>query len=111
MQGRFCYNHPGEMKAVTHELFYGYLTHYAIGIALALIYVLGWKVIAVGPVSPGWAVVFGVATTAASWFLVFPSMGFGACGLRSPDGIRSSVSSLANHLFFGTGMAIALALL
>jgi hypothetical protein len=37
-------------------------------------------------------------------------MGLGVFGRRSPDGIKAPLSSLANHLFFGVGMAVAVAL-
>jgi len=72
--------------------------------------VLGWDLLVGGPASPVWALVYGVATTVASYFFVFPSMGLGAFGRRSPDGIRAPLSSLANHFFFGVGMAVAVAL-
>ena len=103
--GRFRYGEPGEMKQVAHEKLLGYFTHYAIGLALALAYVLGWDLLVGGPLSAAWALAYGMATTVISWFLVYPSMGLGPLGLRSPDGIRAPVSSLANHLFFGVGMA------
>lgn len=109
-RGRFRYRHPSEMEEVTNEKAYGYLTHYAIGVAFAVPYVVGWLVLSGGPVSPGWAVVYGIATTVASWFLVYPSMGFGAFGRRSPEGLKASLSPLANHFFFGLGMAAGIAL-
>ncbi|MFC2173834.1 DUF2938 family protein [Acidobacteriota bacterium] len=109
-RGRFRYRHPGEMKQVANETLYGYLTHYTIGVGLAVPYVLGWDLLVGGPASPVWALAYGVATTVASLFFVFPSMGLGVCGRRSPEGIRSPLSSLANHLFYGVGMAIAVAL-
>jgi hypothetical protein len=109
-RGRFRYRHPGEMEQVANELLYGFFTHYTIGVVFALTYVLGWDLLVGGPASPVWALAYGVATTVASLFLVFPSMGMGVCGRRSPEGIRSPLSSLANHLFFGVGMAIAVAL-
>jgi uncharacterized membrane protein YeaQ/YmgE (transglycosylase-associated protein family) len=109
-RGRFCYGHPDEMKQVANEQIYGYITHYAIGVGLAVVYMLGWDILVGGPASPVWALAYGVATTVASLFLVYPSMGLGMLGRRSPDGIRSPLSSLANHLFFGMGMAIAVAL-
>jgi hypothetical protein len=108
-RGRFRYRHPREIEPVAHELLLGYFTHYAIGIALALIYVLGWSFLMGGSPSPGWALVFGIATTVASHFFVFPSMGLGVCGRLSPDGIKAPLSALANHLFFGVGMAVAIA--
>jgi Protein of unknown function (DUF2938) len=108
--GRFLYRSPSEMEQVANEKLYGYITHYTIGVGLAGTYVLGWDILVGGPVSPVWALVYGVATTVASHFFVLPSMGLGVFGRRSPEGIRSPLSSLANHLFFGVGMAVAVAL-
>jgi uncharacterized membrane protein YeaQ/YmgE (transglycosylase-associated protein family) len=108
--GRFRYGHPSEMKPVSNEMLYGYVTHYIIGVSLALPYVLGWTLLVGGPASPIWAVAYGVATTAASWFFVFPSMGFGVFGRRSPEGLKAPLSGLANHLFYGVGMAVGIAL-
>jgi hypothetical protein len=109
-RGRFRYGHPGEMEEAAGEKLYGHLTHYAIGVAFAVPYVLAWTLLVKDPASPAWAVVYGVATTGASWFLVYPLMGFGAFGRRSPHGLRASLSPLANHLFFGLGMAAGIIL-
>jgi hypothetical protein len=109
-RGRFCYGHPSEMEQVANEKLYGYVTHHAIGISLAIPYVLGWDILIGGPASPVWAIAYGVATTVASVFLVLPSMGLGVLGWRSPEGIIIPLSSLANHLFYGVGMGIGIAL-
>lgn len=109
-RGRLCYHHPGEMEPVANEKFYGYITHYAIGVGFALIYLLGWDLLVGGPASPLWALVYGFATTVASLFFVYPAMGLGVFGRRSPDGIKATFSPLANHLFYGAGMAVAIAL-
>jgi hypothetical protein len=109
-RGRFRYRHPGEMEPVANETIYGYITHYGIGVGLALIFVFGWDLLVEGPASPRWALAYGLATTVASYFFVYPAMGLGVFGTRSPDGIRSPLSSLANHLFYGMGMAVAVAL-
>ena len=111
VRGRFSYRYPSEMEQVANEVLYGYIAHYTIGVGLAVIYVLGWDFLVGGPTSPLWALAYGVATTVASLFIVFPSMGLGMFGKRSPEGIRSSLSSLANHLFFGVGMAVTVTLL
>jgi len=109
-RGRVCYRHPGEMEQVANEKLYGYITHYAIGVGFALTYVLGWDLLVGGPASPAWALAYGFATTIASLFFVYPTMGLGVFGRRSPEGIRGSLSPLANHLFYGVGMAVAVAL-
>ena len=108
--GRFRYRHPGEMEQVANEKFWGYITHYAIGVGLAVTYVVGWDLLVGGPASPLWALAYGVATTVASWFFVYPSMGLGAFGRWSPEGIKAPLSSLANHLSYAVGMAVAVAL-
>jgi hypothetical protein len=98
------------MEKAANEVLYGYLTHHAIGVGFAVPYVLGWDFLVGGPASPVWAVAYGVATTVASWFFVLPSMGFGVFGRRSPEGLRAPLSSLANHLFYRLGIALAVAL-
>ncbi len=110
VHGRFRYRSPSEMKQVANEMLYGYVTHYTICVGLAVPYVLGWDLLAGGPASPVWALAYGVATTVASYFFVFPSMGLGVFGRRSPEGIRAPLSSLANHLFYGVGLAVGVAL-
>ena len=110
-RGRLRYQHPSEMEQVANEMLYGYVTHYTIGVGLAVPYVLGWDLLVGGPASPVWALAYGVATTIASYFLVFPSMGLGVFGRRSPEGIRAPLSSLANHLFYGVGLAVGVALI
>lgn len=110
-RGRFRYGHPSEMEEIENAAACGVFTHYSIGIGLAIPFILGWNVLIGGPASPAYAVVYGVATTAASWFFVYPSMGFGVLGLRSPDGLKAALSSLVNHLFYGLGLAVGLVLL
>lgn len=57
MRVRFRYGHADEMEQVAHETFYGYATHYIIGVGLAVPYVLVWDLLVGGPASPGWALV------------------------------------------------------
>jgi len=111
MHGRFRYRCPQEIEEAGGEWVLGYVTHYSISVLFALIYVLGWHFLIGGPLSVGWALVYGIATTIASQCLVFPSMGLGLFGWQSPHGLRAPLSSLANHTFFGIGMALAIALL
>jgi len=108
--GRFRHGHPSEMEQVPNEKTYGLVTHYGIGVGLAVPYVFGWALLVGGPPSATWAIAYGVATTVASWFFVYLSTGLGVLGRRSPEGIRAPLSSLANHLFYGVGLAVGIAL-
>jgi hypothetical protein len=109
-RGRFRYADPSQIKPTTHELPLGIVIHYTIGVALAAIFVFGWNQLIGGVISPLWALAYGFATTVVSEFFVYPSMGLGVCGRRSPESVKAFLSPLANHLFFGTGMAVAVAI-
>ena len=109
-QGRFFYGHPDEMEQVSNEKIYGYLAHFAIGVSLAVPFVFGWDFWIEGPASPLWAVLYGVTTTTASFFFVYPSMGLGAFGRRSPERIKAFITPLANHFFYGVGLAVGVVL-
>ena len=111
IHGRFRYEHPDEMEQVPNETVYGYLAHFAIGVGLALPFVLSWDFWLGGPVSPLWAVIYGVTTTTASFFLVYPSMGFGAFGRRSPEKVKAFITPLANHFFYGVGLSVGVILI
>jgi hypothetical protein len=78
--------------------------HYAIGIALAILYVVGAAWLAVSPDGLLLALGYGLATCVFPWFLVFPSLGFGVLGLRGPSELKLFTSSLVNHLSYGFGL-------
>ncbi len=109
-RGRFRYGHPREMAPLEHDVLFGYLAHHAIGIGLAGPFLLAWVVAFDALPSPLSALLYGLATTVVSWCVVYPSMGFRVFGLGSPEGIRAPISSLANHLFYGMGLALGVAL-
>ena len=111
VHGRFRYEYPDEMEQVHNELVYGYFAHFSIGVGLAIPFVLIWGFCVGGPVSPFWAVIYGVATTAASFFFVYPSMGLGAFGRRSPERFKAFITPLGNHFFYGVGMSVGVILI
>ena len=110
-KGRFRYGHPDEMEPVTNEMGYGYLAHFGIGVSFSIPFFYGWDLCVGGPVSPLWSVLYGVMTTTASFLFVYPSMGLGAFGRRSPEKIKAFISPLANHFFYGVGLALGAVLL
>ena len=105
-RGRFRYEHPDDMEHVSNEMIYGYLMHFGIGVGLAVPFILIWGLLFGNIVPPVWAFLYGVSTTAASFFFVYPSMGLGLCGMKSPEKIKAFISPLANHLFYGIGLAL-----
>jgi hypothetical protein len=103
-QGRFVYSNidaapeqPGEKRAAR-------VGHYAIGIALAVLYVVGAGWLEISPSVFFVALGYGLATCVFPWFLVFPALGFGWFGRKGPRELRLFTSSLMNHLFYGFGL-------
>ena len=107
-RGRFWYRHPEEMRHVANEVAYGYLAHYAIGVGLALPFVLAWDYLIGGLPPAEWSVAYGATTTLASFFLAYPAMGLGVFGRLSPERTKALITPLANHLFYGAGLALGI---
>ncbi len=78
--------------------------HYAIGIALAVLYVAAAGWLGVSPDAFLVALGYGFATSVFPWFLVFPALGFGLFGLKGLPELRLFRSSLMNHLSYGFGL-------
>jgi hypothetical protein len=78
--------------------------HYAIGVALAVLYVVSAGWLGVSPDALLVALGYGLATCVFPWFLVFPALGFGAFGLRGPPELKLFTSSVINHLSYGLGL-------
>ena len=101
--------HDGIAKAtpIRGEAAWGWLLHYAIGMAFAALLV--W---AVGPtwlVQPTAlpALAVGVATVVAPLFVMQPAMGSGIAASKTATPVRNCVRSVANHAVFGLGLYIA----
>ena len=96
---------------IPFELALGWLTHYLTDIAYAVLLValLGAAWLDQPTVLP--AVVFGVLTVAAPWFVMQPAMGAGVLALKTPTPLKTGLRNLANHTVFGAGLYGAAAVL
>jgi len=105
LRGDFRFASPAHIPPLAHAELVGVVYHYLIGVALTTFYLL---VVARGHERPRlvWAVGFGVATSAFSLLLLFPSAGIGLLGLDAPT-LRPLTSSLVNHACFGLGIFLA----
>lgn len=103
-RGRFAHAAVSKADPVPFELGLGWLTHYAIGIAYAamLVALQGTAWLERPTVLP--ALVFGVVTVVAPWFVMQPAMGAGFLALKTPTPLKNGLRSLANHLVFGAGL-------
>jgi hypothetical protein len=92
---------------VRFECIIGPVAHYAIGVMLAI----GFVVI----VSPDWlarptllpALVYGIGTVIFPFFLMQPSFGLGIASSRAPRPAFARVKSLMTHTAFGIGLYLS----
>jgi hypothetical protein len=110
LRGKFRHTDILEAPSLRGELLLGLAAHYSIGIVLTLVYLSLLVAAHATPTAPG-AVLYGTATTVFPWFLMFPSQGFGWLGWDTPGNAHLTRASLFNHIIFGVGIALWVAVL
>ncbi len=106
-QGRFM--HPSISKAppIPNELLLGWLVHYAVGITFAgmLVGLFGISWIR----NPTWipAMLTGIGTVVAPFFIMQPAMGSGIAGAKTPAPMKGRLRSVTNHAVFGLGLYLS----
>lgn len=106
-RGTFTHAAIGKAQPVRGELWLGWITHYAVGIAFAFLLV--------GAVGAEWlreptvwpALAFGLASVAAPLFIMQPAMGAGFAARRTAAPWRAGLRSLANHMVFGASLYVS----
>jgi hypothetical protein len=106
-RGEFAHAAISKATPIPFELGLGWATHYLIGIAYAMLLVglLGAAWLEQPTALP--ALVFGVLTVAAPWFVMQPAMGAGVLALKTPTPLKNGLRNLANHTVFGAGLYLA----
>jgi hypothetical protein len=110
LRGRFRHTDILQTPPLRGELVLGLAAHYLIGIMLTLMY-LGVVVVAHARPTALSAILYGTATTVLPWFLMFPSQGMGWLGWDAPDDAHLARASLFNHIIFGLGIAVWVAVM
>jgi len=110
LRGKFRHTDILQTPPLRGELVLGLAAHYSIGIVLSLVY-LGLLVVAHARPTALSAILYGTATTVFPWFLMFPSQGMGWLGRDAPGDARLARVSLFNHIIFGLGIALWMALM
>jgi hypothetical protein len=84
----------------------GWIAHYLIGISFATVFVAlageGW--LQHPAVTP--AIMFGVVTVVAPFFLMQPLFGLGWASSRAPNPALARVRTLTNHAAYGLGLYV-----
>jgi len=107
LRGRAAHESIAKSPPVPGELAWGWLVHYATGIAFAglLVSVRGAEWLRSPSLLPALAV--GVATVAAPLFVMQPAMGAGFAASKTPAPLKNCARSVANHAVFGAGLYLS----
>jgi Protein of unknown function (DUF2938) len=109
-RGKFRHTDILQTPPLKGELALGLAAHYSIGIGLTLVYVALLVVAHARPTALS-AILYGMATTVLPWFLMFPSQGMGWLGWDAPGDAHLARVSLFNHIIFGVGIALWMAVM
>lgn len=110
-RGKLAHSSIGKAQAIPGEVTWGWLTHYAVGIAFAglLVVVQGIAWIQSPSLLP--AIAVGFCTVVIPLFVMQPAMGLGFAASRTPTPLRNCLRSMANHTVFGLGLYLSAAVI
>ena len=103
-RGRFRHERIAASPAVRGERLIGWTAHYLIGIAFAAILLAGWGLDWAHAPTIAPALIVGIGSVAAPFFLMQPGMGLGFAASRSPRPAAARVQSLITHTVFALGL-------
>jgi hypothetical protein len=106
-RGKFAHASIGKAQPIAGELLWGWLTHYAVGIAFAgiLIVLQGAAWMRSPTFLP--AIAMGVCSVMAPFFVMQPAMGAGFAASKTPTPLKNRIRSVANHVVFGLGLYLS----
>lgn len=107
LHGQIVHASIRQSPRIAGETAWGWLTHYAVGIAFA-----GLLVLVQGMQGIAWtqdpsllpAIAVGMGTVVVPLFVMQPAMGSGFAASKTPAPLKSCLRSLANHTVFGLGL-------
>jgi hypothetical protein len=89
------------------EVAIGWITHYLIGIAFACLLPAFWGFAWFRHPTLTPALLVGIGTVVAPWFVMQPAMGAGIAASRTPHPASARVHSVVFHAMYGLGLYIA----
>ena len=105
--GRFRHASIAAAAPMPYERLIGWSAHYLIGIAFAALLVGIWGLQWLRHPTLAPALLLGIATVAAPFFLMQPGMGAGIASSRTPHPGAARLQSILTHTIFGAGLYAA----
>ena len=102
--GKFVHHAITEAPPVAGEATFGWTFHYLVGIAYAAFYLAVMRFIIQGEPTLASAILFGIATIVAPWFVMQPALGHGIMARHQHNRRTIAFVTLTTHLVFGVGL-------
>jgi hypothetical protein len=106
-RGRLAHERIAAAPPVPGERPLGWLAHYAIGVAFAVLLLGIWGLEWAGSPTPWPALAVGLGTIVAPWLVMQPAMGAGIAGSRTPNPTATRLRNLGTHAVYGLGLYLA----
>jgi hypothetical protein len=103
-RGRFFHEKVAQANAVRGELAIGWIAHYVIGVVFAAVLLMIWGLQWAREPTLVPALIVGLTTIVAPWFLMQPAMGMGIASSKAPNPNAARFRSLMTHTVFGLGL-------
>ncbi|RBL88078.1 DUF2938 domain-containing protein [Chitinophaga flava] len=110
-KGKYMHQSIATAAPIPGETAIGWMAHYMIGITFSILLVLIWGEQWTASPTIGPALIIGIGTTVAPFFLMQPGMGLGIAASRTPKPDVARMRSLMAHTVYGIGLYLAALLL
>lgn len=110
-KGRFFHNKIQDTPPIPYELILGWTVHYLIGISFAFILIAVYGISWLNEPSFLPAIIIGLITSIAPFFIMQPAFGFGIASSKLPHYNLLRLKSLGTHLIYGIGLYVSAILL
>lgn len=102
--GQFTHDNIAAAPAMPYETAVGWTVHYLVGIVYAgvLLAICGLDWARRPTLLP--ALILGIVTITAGWFIMSPAMGMGIASAKAPNVMTVRAVQLVGHCMFGLGL-------
>ena len=106
-RGHFRHVRIAQAEPVTGERVLGWTAHYTIGVVFAFLLLAIWGLEWARTPTLWPALIVGVGTIVAPWFVMQPAMGAGIAASRTPDPRAARLRNLGTHVVYGVGLFLS----
>lgn len=103
-RGRFMHDVIAEASPIPGERLIGWSAHYTIGIAWAAVLLAIWGLDWARHPTVLPALIVGLVTLVAPFFILQPGMGLGVAASKTPKPNAARLKSIASHTVYGVGL-------